>query len=550
MPLRSHACEIATPASAASQAHRMLDLPVVGRTMLGRSCSTRASCNRCDHSAAPRGAGRTGPWQYRPPGSASHASRLRIRSAAPGRGPGGRAAVPSRIERPRCVRLRRDGAAPRPRSPSSGTVAPSRISVPVTSRARRAHRLRPRDRASRSTYRRHCGGEPRAHRRNTVRGSGVQRDAAATEVIMRTPLALGLALATFGCGGAQESGGAWWPEGTGGPGGAEDGGAGPDPAASDDDTGGGPGDGTPGEVGSDSSVDDAGTEDTGGVPIDCTPAWPDPWIGSPCASDGDCPYDGGVCLREDEGFPCGTCSLDCTSLCPDQDGAPETYCIDGADVGLGSTGQCLSQCDNALPGAEGCRDGYVCNVLTRFDATGAAGVCIPEAFDSGLRLRRRDRPRVPHRSLRRGRDRERVRFRRRHRRPPTLPRCGGCAVRQRARSRRAVQPRGRGDVRLRLAAARAGSVGEGRRALAVHRRAHRARRRARSSCAIGGGRPATTTPSAGRRAAITPMPMRSTSTSRRPRPARWPSSSCARPTGTWTSCRPNKSRPAATSIRG
>jgi hypothetical protein len=208
----------------------------------------------------------------------------------------------------------------------------------------------------------------------------------AAKLMTRTSFTLGLALAvtTSGCPAVNEAASAWSPDGTGevfesdGSGVSPDsstGHAGTDSGGDDDDTG----DATAGEDG----TDDGSTDDTAGIPIDCTPAWASPWIGSPCATDIDCAYDGGFCLRDDEGFPCGTCSLACDSLCPDIDGAPETFCIDGADVGLTSAGHCLSQCDNALPGTDGCRDGYACNVLARFDGTDVADVCIPDAFDSG-----------------------------------------------------------------------------------------------------------------------------------------------------------------------
>jgi hypothetical protein len=206
------------------------------------------------------------------------------------------------------------------------------------------------------------------------------------KLMTRTSLSLGLAvvLATLGCRAVNESASAWSPDGTGGLDDSEDGSA--ESSVGDADTSSDAGDEPADTTAGDDGTDDGGTDDTGGVPIDCTPAWSEPFIGSPCATDNDCPYDGGFCLRDDEGFPCGTCSLACASLCPDIDGAPETFCIDGADVGLPSAGHCLSQCDNALPGAEGCRDGYVCNVLARFDGTDVADVCIPEAFDSGQEL--------------------------------------------------------------------------------------------------------------------------------------------------------------------
>jgi hypothetical protein len=182
----------------------------------------------------------------------------------------------------------------------------------------------------------------------------------------------------------DQTGAAWSPDGTGGLQESEGGEVGPASSIDGSDTSSGAG---PAEEDDGSASDEGNAESSstgaGGVPIDCTPAWQQAWIGSPCTSDGDCSYDGGVCLREDQGFPCGTCSLACTSLCPDLDGAPVTYCVDGADVGLDNSGHCLSQCDNALPGAEGCRDGYVCNVLARVDGTGVADVCIPAAFDDG-----------------------------------------------------------------------------------------------------------------------------------------------------------------------
>lgn len=201
----------------------------------------------------------------------------------------------------------------------------------------------------------------------------------------RTPLALALSLGITACREPTESVSAWSPDGTGV---GLDGGdvsswgddASSDEAPAVDASSDGASDDTNDD---DAPPDDPGTDTTGGVPIDCTPAWSDPWIGSPCSSDVDCAYDGGFCLREDDGFPCGTCSLPCDSLCPDIDDAPETFCVDGTDVGLTGTGYCLSQCDASFTGDDGCRDGYACNVLARVDGTDISDVCIPDAFDSG-----------------------------------------------------------------------------------------------------------------------------------------------------------------------
>lgn len=128
-----------------------------------------------------------------------------------------------------------------------------------------------------------------------------------------------------------------------------------------------------------SSGEGADESSSGGEPpYDCTP-WPTPWIGAPCMADADCGYDGGICLLEDEGFPCGTCSQACEQYCPDLDGTPSTFCVDGMDVGIDPTGYCLSQCDPALLPGDGCRDGYDCTVLPRFmDVGTTTGVCVPE----------------------------------------------------------------------------------------------------------------------------------------------------------------------------
>jgi hypothetical protein len=115
---------------------------------------------------------------------------------------------------------------------------------------------------------------------------------------------------------------------------------------------------------------------TGGVA--CEP-WATPWIGGPCGHDDECTYDGGFCLMEAEGFPCGTCSQACDMLCPDLDGAPPTFCVDTADLELStSEGACISQCDPELLGGDGCRDGYDCVILGRWqDPATTRSVCVP-----------------------------------------------------------------------------------------------------------------------------------------------------------------------------
>ncbi len=195
-------------------------------------------------------------------------------------------------------------------------------------------------------------------------------------MVVRVRSLLGVAV-VVGCGGLAEADGPPWdPMGT-------TGGAGPTTNTPDDSTtlpdGGSEEEGTTGSVDPDGgeAEDSTGEVET----FDCTPQWVTPWIGSPCASDGDCSYDGGFCLLETQGFPCGTCSQSCTSLCPDVDGTPETFCVDGSDVGLDTAGYCLSKCDPGLLGGDGCRDGYGCTGLNRFnDPSASAGVCVPQEF--------------------------------------------------------------------------------------------------------------------------------------------------------------------------
>jgi hypothetical protein len=156
----------------------------------------------------------------------------------------------------------------------------------------------------------------------------------------------------------------------------------------DDDTGGSGGttDGDPTEgdptVGDPTDGDPTDGDTDEPEPVDCTPGWATPWIGSPCAGDDDCSFTGGTCLLPEEGFPCGTCTLDCATVCPDEGDAPVTYCINGTDVGLDDAGYCLSRCDSTLFPDTACRDGYACEVLTRFDETGSQGVCVPDEFDA------------------------------------------------------------------------------------------------------------------------------------------------------------------------
>lgn len=138
-------------------------------------------------------------------------------------------------------------------------------------------------------------------------------------------------------------------------------------SADDTDAGGGDSEaGEDSEAGQDSEASedsdpDSGREETG----------PTGFIGSPCTSDADCPYDGGVCLTSSDGYPGGTCSMDCASTCPDETGYPTTSCIDEGELPAGVPGEdgsCLSRCDFGVYPYDGCREGYGCVQVGRADA--------------------------------------------------------------------------------------------------------------------------------------------------------------------------------------
>jgi hypothetical protein len=72
------------------------------------------------------------------------------------------------------------------------------------------------------------------------------------------------------------------------------------------------------------------------------------------------------------------CSLDCDELCPDQDGAVETFCLDPGSLGTtAASGLCSTRCDYGVS-STGCRAGYQCQPHARFgDPTTVAYVCVP-----------------------------------------------------------------------------------------------------------------------------------------------------------------------------
>jgi hypothetical protein len=164
---------------------------------------------------------------------------------------------------------------------------------------------------------------------------------------------------------------------------------------------GGPDDGLPPSDGGPFPDDDAGAQDggdardggssrdggarDGGADAGCalprrtTPTNPG-WIGGACTRDADCNYDGGVCLRDDEGFPDGLCTLPCTSTCPDRTQPDDTvtFCIAGRGR-LAGSGMCVARCDYDKEPI-GCRPRYHCATLARQnDAAYIRSACVPGA---------------------------------------------------------------------------------------------------------------------------------------------------------------------------
>ncbi|MCP4807988.1 MAG: extensin family protein [Proteobacteria bacterium] len=124
-------------------------------------------------------------------------------------------------------------------------------------------------------------------------------------------------------------------------------------------------------------VEDSDEPDDTGEPIEESLVG---WIGSPCDTVDDCDYEGAICLTE--GFPRGTCSMDCELYCPDEDGFPLTFCVEepefpnSAPIGDGG---CLSRCDfGAYPDTQGCRQDYGCVEVARAnEPTTIVPACLP-----------------------------------------------------------------------------------------------------------------------------------------------------------------------------
>ncbi|MBI4951058.1 MAG: L,D-transpeptidase [Myxococcales bacterium] len=101
---------------------------------------------------------------------------------------------------------------------------------------------------------------------------------------------------------------------------------------------------------------------------------PEPWLGSECATDADCSFDGGFCKHNaysERGF----CSARCTKYCADKAGAPQSFCV--ADPDEAGKGMCLPKESSVNLG---CRpyDHFEPATRARFNqASVTARVCVP-----------------------------------------------------------------------------------------------------------------------------------------------------------------------------
>ena len=109
------------------------------------------------------------------------------------------------------------------------------------------------------------------------------------------------------------------------------------------------------------------------------------WIGGACTKDSDCGYGGGICLGASGGNGTGFCSQACTKFCPDAPGMSITFCVEGSEVGIANPpGLCVMKCDH-VTSHTGCRPGYQCVNLPRFNDPGTTALtCIPNTDPNAI----------------------------------------------------------------------------------------------------------------------------------------------------------------------
>jgi extensin-like protein len=105
------------------------------------------------------------------------------------------------------------------------------------------------------------------------------------------------------------------------------------------------------------------------------------FVGGPCQTNEDCEYEGSVCMTS--GFQGGLCSLPCDQFCPDKEGYPVTFCVDSSELPGSSSdlteGGCVSRCHMGIFQDSGCRNGYGCAVVGRYNEQQTQKyACIPD----------------------------------------------------------------------------------------------------------------------------------------------------------------------------
>jgi hypothetical protein len=110
------------------------------------------------------------------------------------------------------------------------------------------------------------------------------------------------------------------------------------------------------------------------------------WIGGSCKTDEQCDFAGGFCAPGPDGFT-GMCSQACTKFCPDKADQVVTFCVDGKNIQVDDPpGTCAAKC-SMQKSPTGCRPGYVCVNLPRYNEPGTtAETCVPNTDPNFLNV--------------------------------------------------------------------------------------------------------------------------------------------------------------------
>ena len=99
----------------------------------------------------------------------------------------------------------------------------------------------------------------------------------------------------------------------------------------------------------------------------------DRWIGSECATDTECDFEGGFC-KPNPYSGRGWCTVECDRYCPDEEGRPTTLCV--ADPAGGEGGVCVNRLTKQNAD---CRDldHFVPVATRRFGRAFVSDACVP-----------------------------------------------------------------------------------------------------------------------------------------------------------------------------